>query len=191
MRNNQVILLVITDGEKWHYLAVRSSSTLLRRITSNHNGDFYCLKCLHSYRTKNKLEKHDKLCDKHDYCYIKMPKQYNKTLITENYGEKSLKAPFAIYLGNKVLLPKIYSSQNNPQESYADKKVKHIPSGCAWSLTCSFDSTKNKHGYYRGKDCLESPCEKFALEIINYEENEMIPLTDKENKSYKKKMTSK
>ena len=113
MRNNQVILLVITDGEKWHYLAVRSSSTLLRRITSNHNGDFYCLKCLHSYRTKNKLKKHEKVCDKHDYCYIKMPKQYSKTL-KYNYGEKSLKAPFAIYFGNEVLLPKIYSSQNNP-----------------------------------------------------------------------------
>ena len=55
-RNNQVILLIINDGEKWHYLTVRSLSALLRRITSNHNGDFYCLNCLHSYRTKNKLK---------------------------------------------------------------------------------------------------------------------------------------
>ena len=44
---------MITDGEKWHDLAVRRLSALLRRITSNHNGDFYCLNCLHSYRTKN------------------------------------------------------------------------------------------------------------------------------------------
>ena len=42
-RNNQVFLLMITDyGKKWHYLAVKSISTLLRGITSNHNGDFYC-----------------------------------------------------------------------------------------------------------------------------------------------------
>ena len=27
------------------------------RITSNHHGDFYCLNCLHSYRTNNKLKK--------------------------------------------------------------------------------------------------------------------------------------
>ena len=73
-RNNQVILLIINDGEKWHYLTVRSLSALLRRITSNHNGDFYCLNCLHSYRTKNKLKKHEKLCNKHDYCYAEMPK---------------------------------------------------------------------------------------------------------------------
>ena len=35
--NNQVILLMITDGEKWHCLAVKSFSALLRGITSNHN----------------------------------------------------------------------------------------------------------------------------------------------------------
>ena len=40
-RNNQVNLLMITDGtNNWHYLAVKSISGLLRGITSNHNGDF-------------------------------------------------------------------------------------------------------------------------------------------------------
>ena len=52
-RKNQVILLIITDGEKWHYLAVKKLSALLRRIISNHVGDFYCLNCLHSYRTED------------------------------------------------------------------------------------------------------------------------------------------
>ena len=58
--NNQVVLFMITDGEKWHYLAVRRLSALLRRITSNHNGDFYCLNCLHSYRTKNMVTAEEK-----------------------------------------------------------------------------------------------------------------------------------
>ena len=44
-RESQVILLIITDGEKWHYLAVNSLSALFRRITDNNNGDFYCLNC--------------------------------------------------------------------------------------------------------------------------------------------------
>ena len=39
---------MITDGKKWHYLAVKKLSVLLRGITSNHVGDFYCLKCFHS-----------------------------------------------------------------------------------------------------------------------------------------------
>ena len=54
---NQVILSVITDGKKCHYLAVKSLSALLRGITSNHVGGFYCLNCFYSYRTKEKLKK--------------------------------------------------------------------------------------------------------------------------------------
>ena len=60
-----------TDCEKWHYLAVKSLSTLLNGITSNHNGDFYCLNCFRAYTTKNKLESHKKVCENHDYCRVK------------------------------------------------------------------------------------------------------------------------
>ena len=43
-RKIQIILLMITDGKKWHYLAVKSLSALLRGITSKHNGNFLLLK---------------------------------------------------------------------------------------------------------------------------------------------------
>ena len=55
-RENQAILLMITDAKKWHYLAVKRLSSLLKGITSNHEGDFYCLNCFHSYRTESKLK---------------------------------------------------------------------------------------------------------------------------------------
>ena len=77
---NQVILLMITDGKKWHYLAVKSLLALFRRITSKHVGDFYCLNCFHSYSAKNRLEKHEKVCNDHDYCYVEMPSEDNKIL---------------------------------------------------------------------------------------------------------------
>ena len=52
---------MITDGtSNWHYLAIKNISGLLTGITSNHNGDFYYLNCLHSYRIKSKLKKHEK-----------------------------------------------------------------------------------------------------------------------------------
>ena len=60
---NQVILLMITDGTKWHYLAMKSLFALLKRITANHNGDFYCLNYFHSYSTKEKLKKQEKVCN--------------------------------------------------------------------------------------------------------------------------------
>ena len=43
MRNNQVILLMITNIKKSHYLAVTNLSALLQGMSSNHDRDFYCL----------------------------------------------------------------------------------------------------------------------------------------------------
>ena len=59
-RENQIILLLNTDGKKWHYLAVKKLSVLFRGKTSKNNGDFYCLNCFH--RTENKLNKHYNVC---------------------------------------------------------------------------------------------------------------------------------
>ena len=42
---------MLSNGENWHYLVVKSLSGLLTGITSNHKEDFYCLNCFHSYRT--------------------------------------------------------------------------------------------------------------------------------------------
>ena len=47
---------------------------------------------------------------------------------------------------------------------------------------------ENKLNYYRGKGCIEKLCKKLkerAMNIIDYEEKKMIPLTYEENKSYK------
>ena len=104
---------MITDGEKWHYLAVKSLSTLLNRIKSNHNGDFYCLNYFPASTTKNKLEAHKKICENHEYCHVEMPNEGNK-IIKYNQGEKS---PFIIYADLECLLEKISTCYNNPEES--------------------------------------------------------------------------
>ena len=119
---------MITDGKKWHYLAVKSLSALFRRITSNNNGDFYCLNCFHSYSTKNKLKKYEKVYNDHDYCYVEMPNEDNK-ILKHNYGEKKLKAPFIIYTDLDCLLEKMHPCQNNFEKSYTEKKTKHTRSG--------------------------------------------------------------
>ena len=48
---------------------------LLREITSKHNGDYYCLNWLHSFRTKIKLESHIKVCENKDICNVVMPSE--------------------------------------------------------------------------------------------------------------------
>ena len=57
---------------------MKTLSALLRGETSNHNGDFYCLNCFHSYSTKEKLKKHERVCNDHDYCYVEMSHEEKK-----------------------------------------------------------------------------------------------------------------
>ena len=128
-RKNQVILLMITDdGERWHYLVVRNLSALLRGISSSNNGDFYCLNCFHSYRTLNKLKRHERVCSNHDYCHVDMLEEGKNTL-KDHHRDKSLRVPFIIYAALECLLKKQKSCQNNPKNSYAERKAKHKPSG--------------------------------------------------------------
>ena len=71
---------MIKKKKKWYNLAKKSLSALLRGLTSNHNGDFYCLNCFHSYSTEKRLEKHEKECYDHDDCLAEMPNEGNKIL---------------------------------------------------------------------------------------------------------------
>ena len=131
-RENEAVLLMITNGEQWHYIALKSVRTddrfnrpirslprLFRGITANHNGDFYCLNCLHSFRTDNALKRHDRLCDNSDYFHVEMPTKNIKTL-KYNHGEKSLKVP-----DWECLIIKQQLCQNNPNESYTGRKTLH------------------------------------------------------------------
>ena len=169
---------MITDGTgNWHYLVVKSISGLLRRITSNHNGDFYCLNCFHPYTTEKKLRKHERICNDHDFCHLKMLEEDNKIL---KYipGEKSLKVPFIIYADLECLLQKINTCPNNPDKSHTEKKAVHKSSGYSLVTCSSFDKSKTECNYYRGKDCMKIFCKDLkeqAIKIINYEKKEMIP----------------
>ena len=180
--DKQVILLMITNGEKWHYLTVKNLPGLLRGITSTHKEDFYCLNCFHSYRTKNKLEVHKKICENHNYCNIEMSTKYNN-IIKYNQGEKSIKLPFVIYVNLECLLEKMSTCQNNPNESSTTEINKHIPSGYSIFTHCSFDLTRIKLNHYRGKDCMKKfskDLREHATKIINYEKKKTISLTTEE-----------
>ena len=174
-RKNQVVLLMITDGEKRHYTTLKSEqpqdgfirptkilSRLFKRITSNHKGDFYCLNCLHLFRTHNVLKKHEKLCENNHFCYVEMPSQKKKSgILKYSDGMNVLRIPFKIYGDLECLLMKQQSCQNNPDKSYRERKAIYEPRGYSLDLISSLDIIENKHSFYRGKDCFK----KFSKEV--------------------------
>ena len=109
-----------------------------------------------------------------------MPNEGNE-IIKYNQGEKSIRSPFIIYADLECLLEKISACYNNLEESSTTEINKHTH--------CSFDKTKNKLDYYRGDNSMEKFCKSLrehTTKIINYEKEDMIPLTKKEEKHHNK-----
>ena len=101
-----------------------------------------------------------------------MPTELNK-ILKYNHGEKSLKTLFLIYADLECLLLKQKSCQNNPNESYTERKAIHEPFGYSVDLVCSFDSKEDKNSFYRGDDCIKKFCselKELVTKLVNYEQ---------------------
>ena len=75
------------------------------------------------------------------------------------------------------LLEKIDTCQNNPENSSTTNKNKRTASAYSLLTHSSFDPRRNKHNYYRGKDCMKNFCKglkKQTTKITNYEKNDTI-----------------
>ena len=117
-----------------------------------------------------------------------MPNEDNK-ILKYNHGKKSLKVPAIIYADLECLLEKIHLCQNDLEKSYTEKKIsiRLLVIHCLQIVYLM--QQKNKLDCYKDEDCMEKfrkVLRDHAMKIINYEEKEMISLTDKENKSYEK-----
>ena len=75
----KITILMIPCEKGWHYLALKKLSTLLRGITSKHNGN------LDYFRTENKLECREQVCKNEASCGIALPTQKNNTLKFNQY----------------------------------------------------------------------------------------------------------
>ena len=107
----------------------------------------------------------------------------NINIIKYNHGEKSMKLPFVIYADSECFLEKMSTCINNPNESFTTKINKHTPSGYSIFTHFSFNKSRNKLNYYRGKDCMKKfskDLREHASKIIDYEKKKMIPLTPEE-----------
>ena len=160
---------------------------MLKRTKSKHDGNVYCLNCHYSYRTENKLKKHENICANYDYCYVEMPKKaikYQNTTMAKNLWKFNLlfMMIWTLYLKKWVLV--IIILKKPP----TTKINKHTPSAYSFFTHCLFNATKISLTVDWSKDCMERFCKdlrKHAVKIISYEKK-MIPITVKESKSYDK-----
>ena len=98
---------------------------IIKKNNIKHHGDFYCLNCLHSFRTENKFECHEKVCKNKDFFGIVMSSEKDNILEFNQYM-KSDKMPYIIYADIESLIKKIDGCANNPENSSTTKIGEHI-----------------------------------------------------------------
>ena len=97
--------------------------------------------------------------------------------LKHNHREKSMKVPFVIQTDTKHLLEKIGTCQKNPEKLVKSKVNTHTTCSYLLFTHCSLDTTKNKHNYYKGEDCMENFCKDLkeqAKKITACEKNDTI-----------------
>ena len=86
-----------------------------------------------------------------------MPKENDK-ILEHNHGEKPMKILFIIYGDTEPLLEKINMWHSNPKSLWTAKINLHTICGCPLFMYCTFNTTKNRLDYYRGKDYMKNFC---------------------------------
>ena len=144
-RKKQVTILKITDGEKWHFLALKSIkllddtykptqafSRLMKNISSNSQENYYCYACFHTFRTQSKLNEHNKLCKDRKNCPVKVPKE-GKNILSHGFGSKSIKMKYIILIDTESILEKYDTIENDENIPWTIKKDMHTV--CGYSMT--------------------------------------------------------
>ena len=86
------------------------------------------MNCLHSFRTKNKLETHKKVCKNKDIWDVVMPSEGTK-ILKFNQIRKSDKTPSTFYADLESLIKRIDWYKNSFEKSSEPKVGEHIPRG--------------------------------------------------------------
>ena len=127
-------------------------------ITSNSHENHHCFGCCHSLRCNSTLEKHTELCKDNDFCKIKLP-EVGENIKKYDFGSKSLRMNYIIYVDLKCLLVKFDIFSNNPNKSYTINEAQHRPLGYSTSILDN-STNSSKVLYYREKDCIQKLCKE-------------------------------
>ena len=90
-RNLEINLMLISEGDRWHYTAIKSLSRLLAsRNSKHHSKQHFYMNCLQGFTLESSRDEHYGYCNDNETGKVEMP---SKGLTVEFYdGQNQLKA---------------------------------------------------------------------------------------------------
>ena len=128
-----VNLMLITDGNKKHYVALKSLKRLLSSQKSKHKEpQHFCTNCLQGFATEIFRDEHYQYCKSNEAVRTEMP--VTKLIVEYLDGQYQFKVPFMMYADFESILQPIQGASNDPGISSTRGVNVHIPSGwCVYS----------------------------------------------------------
>ena len=182
-------LMIITENDRKHYVAIKSLSMLLSTKNTNHKGkEYFCMNCLQGFKEERSRDKHIAYCINKDSVKVEMP--HKNPIVRCSDGQYQFKVPYIMYADFESILEPIQGPENDPRISSTRSINNHVPS--AWCVRSEFayGKVKNPLKLYRGKDCVKKFCEHVIGEARrlykSFPEKPMKPLTLNEMYGHKK-----
>ena len=183
-----VNLMIIEDGGKKHYMAVKSLGRLLSNMNSKYKvSQHFCSNCLQGFSNEKSRDNHYTYCRSNESVRIEMPTR--NPIVEYSNGQHQVKVPFVMYADFESILEPIQGVSNNPAQSSTRGVNVHKPSGWCLHSKFAYGNVKKPTTQYRGSDCVEKFCEKIISEAkrlyTSFLEVPMLPLTKSQLKEYK------
>ena len=157
-RKNVVNLLLIDNGKKRHYTAIKSLSRLLGSSNSKHKSkQHFCLNCLQGFHSEESRDNHFEYCKDNEAVRIEMPEE--DSFVKFHDGQNQFKVPFVMYGDFEANLKSIEGPSPNPEKSYTKEINQHVPSGFCVNNVFAYEEVENPLKLYRGEDCIKVFCD--------------------------------
>ena len=190
--NEKVLnLLLITDGEKQHYILIKDFNRMMYHKTKHQHRKHFRMHCLQYFSTEKILAKH-----KCNYMVIngeqaiRMPKEVSMVQFKNHH--KQMPVPFVIYADFETITEKVSGCQLDDAKSYTDKYQKHTGCSYGYRVVCCYDDAYSEPAQiYRGEDSIKTFMEQMLSEvqycqkIISTKFNKPLQMTDEDEQQYK------
>ena len=154
-------LMLITENNHKHYVAIKSLSRLLSfQNTKRKAKEHFCMNCLQGFKEESSRDKHVGYCKNNESVRIEMP--HKNPVIEYSDGQFQFKVPFIIYADFESILEPIQGPGNNL--SISSTRGVHTPSGWCFYSKFAYGKVTNPIKEYRGKDCISKFCEHIIAE---------------------------
>ena len=144
-----VNLMIITENNCKHYVAIKSLSRLLSKQNSKHKErQYFCMNCLQGFKEEKSRNEHIGYCKDNESVRIEMP--HKRPIVEYSDGQFQFKVPFIMYADFESILKPIQGPENNPRVSTTRGINVHTPSGWCVRSEFAYSEVKDPLKLYRG-----------------------------------------